>query len=176
MTGIGKKLLVWFLICSVIFAAHAFLARMMYLEITSIPEPGETIEGCLLITWFLGFPLSLFTFSLATVFEGILNLNNAPPSELAVSLSLFLLSVGTLNWILLILIVRWCSFQKIISLCLLLGTIVGSLTLTIDGFVQGFDFGHFVLLCACMYWSFWAGFVLSVLVRCYTNIRAWIEK
>ena len=69
MTGIGKKLLVWFLICSVIFAAHAFLARMVFTMITSTPEPGETIEGCMLIIAFLDFPLSLLMIPLDAVLE-----------------------------------------------------------------------------------------------------------
>ena len=169
MTGVGKKLLVWFLVCSVIFSAHAFLARTMYLEITS-PDPRESFVAWMIIMTALNFPLSM----LALPADAIFQFTNSPRSTLLTPL--FFLFVGTLNWILLILIIKCYSFHKIISLCLLLGAIVGGSTITIDGFFHGFDFGHFFLFCVCMYWSFWAGFVLSVIVRSYTNIRSLREK
>jgi len=171
MSNVGKKLLVWLLVYLVIFAAHAFLVRTMYMEITSAPDLGETFVAWMYLMMILDFPLSMLVLPVDAVFQ----VTTSPRSELFVSL--FFLFVGTLNWVFLVLIVRRYSLHKhlfqcrIISLCLLYGIIIGISTLTTVVFCHGwfglldcFD-GH----CPCFYWGFWGGFVLSIAVHIYTD-------
>ena len=164
MKSINKKLLSWLLICFAVFFAHIFLGALLHTEFRKPPTDGEVLTGYGIIVLFLCFPLSVLIPFAST---GLSHFFDTNPM---LFLSLFFVFVGTLNWIILILIIKRYSLFKTISLCLLAGILVAVSTIAIDSFLHEFAKESLVFsLCMSIYWGFWIGFVLSVIIRVYKN-------
>ena len=113
MSKYRKKLPWLYLVCSIVFSVHVFLVAFMYSEITDhidcIEEHsncGETFEAWMYLMMALDFPLSMLIIPL----DGVFQITTSLRSNLFIPV--FFLLVGTLNWILLVLIAKHSGFYR----------------------------------------------------------------